>query len=192
MLVHQRVDFCGFPGILLAADSPTKDPRWSQGSGQDPPAQQPNRCHFHISSYGWELNCQSKSSLSCSFAAATTSHPKSLQDSNQHSDQTRPKQKLVSILFYMFLSCSICFNSASSCKSQHITCTLPGGNRGSTVSSSTSKSCKAEGILIKSTRARMASERRPGWPLGWPLGWLWDGGQHLEAWGRLEGWGASD
>ena len=116
------------------------------------------------------LNCQSKSSLSCFFAAATTSHPKSLQDSNQHSDQTRPNQKLVSICFYMFLSCSICFNSASSCKSQHNTCTLPGGNRGSTVSSSTSKSCKAEGILIKSTRARMASERRPGWALGMALG----------------------
>ena len=103
----------------------------------------------------------------------TTSHPRRLQESNQNSDpQDQSRNE--------FLSLSTCFNSAPSYKNQHMThCTLPGGKRGSTVSRSTSKSCKAEGILIRSTRARMASERRPGWHLGWPF----EGGgvRHVEA-----------
>ena len=161
----------------------------SQGSGQDPPAQQPNGCHFHISFCSWELNCQSKSSLSCFFAAATTSHPKSLQDSNQHSDQTRPNQKLVSICFYHVPSVSILLPVARA--------------------STTPAPCL---VVIEGPRSAVPPQRvaklkesssnppGPEWPQRgdqdgpWdgPRDGPWDGGQHLEAWGRLEVWGGSD
>lgn len=87
----------------------------SQGSGQDPPAQQPNGCHFHISFCGWELNYAQlpikieSIVLFCCCNHIPSKEPSGLQPTFWP-NKTKPETS-----FYMFLYVSIMFHLFQFC-----------------------------------------------------------------------------